>query len=330
MSAELDWERRHALMRTHSALHVLCGVIWRDYQASVTGGNMEPLSGRMDFEFETMAGELVAEIERRVNDEIAADREIRVAVLPREEAFAIPDLIRTKINLLPEGISEVRTIEIVGLDLQADGGTHVARTVRDRAGAGHRLRVEGPHQQAHPDRGRGRLMETWEAVNSVRVVRDFADRPITQEHLERILNAGRRAGSSKNRQDWAFVVVRDRKSLGQLSKVGRYAGHLASAPAAIALVRPDARDEHQLRTYMWDLGRAAQNMVLAAWELGIGSVPATVYDLDLAGRLLGLPGDQRCDFLLSFGYPADADVLAAPNKAGGRVALAEVVHEERW
>jgi misacylated tRNA(Ala) deacylase len=128
VTAELDWERRHALMRTHSALHVLCGVIWRDHHASVTGGNMEPLSGRMDFEFETMRGELVAEIEARVNEEIAADREIRVAVLPREEAFAIPDLIRTKINLLPEGIREVRTIEIVGLDLQADGGTHVART----------------------------------------------------------------------------------------------------------------------------------------------------------------------------------------------------------
>jgi misacylated tRNA(Ala) deacylase len=103
-------------------------VIWRDHQASVTGGNMEPLSGRMDFEFETMRGDLVADIERRVNEEVGADREIRVAVLPRDEAFAIPDLIRTKINLLPEGISEVRTIEIVGLDLQADGGTHVART----------------------------------------------------------------------------------------------------------------------------------------------------------------------------------------------------------
>jgi len=126
--AELDWERRHRLMRTHSALHVLCGVVWRDHGASVTGGNMEPLAGRMDFEFETMAGELVAEIEGKVNIEVAADREIRVAVLPRDEAFAIPDLIRTKINLLPPGISEVRTIEIVGLDLQADGGTHVART----------------------------------------------------------------------------------------------------------------------------------------------------------------------------------------------------------
>jgi misacylated tRNA(Ala) deacylase len=126
--AELDWHRRHDLMRTHSALHVLCGVVWRDHQASVTGGNMEPLSGRMDFEFETMSGDLVGEIEKRVNLEIEADREIQVAILPREEALAIPDLIRTKINLLPEGISEIRTIEIVGLDLQADGGTHVART----------------------------------------------------------------------------------------------------------------------------------------------------------------------------------------------------------
>jgi misacylated tRNA(Ala) deacylase len=128
VSAEIDWERRHRLMRTHSALHVLCGVVWRDHQASVTGGNMEPLSGRMDFEFETMSGELVGEIEKRVNEEVAADREIRVANLPREQAFAIPDLIRTKVNLLPQGISEVRTIEIVGLDLQADGGTHVAST----------------------------------------------------------------------------------------------------------------------------------------------------------------------------------------------------------
>ena len=128
VSAELDWDRRHRLMRTHSALHVLCGVVWRDHGASVTGGNMEPLSGRMDFEFETMSGDLVGEIEKRVNEEVDADREIRVNILPREEALAIPDLIRTKINLLPEGISEIRTVEIVGLDLQADGGTHVAHT----------------------------------------------------------------------------------------------------------------------------------------------------------------------------------------------------------
>ncbi len=128
VTAQIDWDRRHLLMRTHTALHALCGVVWRDYRAQVTGGNMEPGAGRMDFEFEHMSGELVATIEEAVNRELAAGREVRVKVLPREEAFAIPDLIRTKINLLPEGISEIRTIEIVGLDLQADGGTHVANT----------------------------------------------------------------------------------------------------------------------------------------------------------------------------------------------------------
>ena len=126
--AELDWARRYGLMRTHTALHALCGVVWRDYGALVTGGNMEPGNGRMDFEFERMSGDLVDAIEARVNDELRSGREVRVDVLPREEAFAIPDLIRTKINLLPEGIREVRTIEIVGLDLQADGGTHVSNT----------------------------------------------------------------------------------------------------------------------------------------------------------------------------------------------------------
>ena len=126
--ADVDWDRRYALMRTHTALHTLCGVVWRDYKAQVTGGNMEPLAGRMDFEFESMSGELVGRIEAAVNTELEAGHDIRVRILPREEAFAIPDLIRTKINLLPPGIAEVRTIEIVGLDLQADGGTHVANT----------------------------------------------------------------------------------------------------------------------------------------------------------------------------------------------------------
>jgi len=124
----LDWARRYRLMRTHTALHVLCGVVWRDYGALVTGGNMEPLKGRMDFEFETMHKELVAEIEANVNAEIAKNHDVRTAILHREEAFQIPDLIRTKINLLPPQIQEVRTVEIVGLDLQADGGTHVANT----------------------------------------------------------------------------------------------------------------------------------------------------------------------------------------------------------
>lgn len=128
VTAELDWVRRHRLMRTHTALHALCGVVWRDHGAQVTGGNMEPLVGRMDFEFATLSGELVGEIEARVNAELATGREVRVRILPRAEALAIPDLIRTKIDLLPPGIAEIRTIEIVGLDLQADGGTHVANT----------------------------------------------------------------------------------------------------------------------------------------------------------------------------------------------------------
>jgi misacylated tRNA(Ala) deacylase len=128
LEVDIDWARRLALMRTHTALHALCGVVWRDHRAQVTGGNMEPGSGRMDFEFESMSGDLVDSIEAAVNTELDAARDVRVAVLPRAEAFAIPDLIRTKINLLPEGIEQIRTVEIVGLDLQADGGTHVANT----------------------------------------------------------------------------------------------------------------------------------------------------------------------------------------------------------
>lgn len=128
VSAKLDWDRRYQLMRVHTAMHILCGVIWRDYGASVTGGNMEPLRGRMDFEFERMKKELVADIETKINNEVQEARPITTRTLPRDEAFEIPDLIRTKINLLPPSITEVRVVEIEGLDLQADGGTHVANT----------------------------------------------------------------------------------------------------------------------------------------------------------------------------------------------------------
>jgi misacylated tRNA(Ala) deacylase len=128
LRGQLDWNFRYQLMRTHTAMHVLCGVIFRDYGASVTGGDMEPLKGRMDFEFETMQKELVEQIETAINQEVAKAHPVRIDILPREQAFQIPDLIRTKINLLPEGIQEVRVVEIVGLDLQADGGTHVHNT----------------------------------------------------------------------------------------------------------------------------------------------------------------------------------------------------------
>ncbi len=128
LRGQIDWDLRYKLMRTHTAMHILCGVIFRDYGASVTGGDMEPLKGRMDFEFETMHRELVEKIEAAINQEVAKAHPVRTAILPRQEAFQIPDLIRTKINLLPEGIQEVRVVEIVGLDLQADGGTHVQNT----------------------------------------------------------------------------------------------------------------------------------------------------------------------------------------------------------
>ncbi len=124
----INWDHRYALMRTHTALHILCGVIWRDYGAAVTGGNMQPLKARMDFELESMTAEFSAEVEAKINKEVAAAHPVRTRILPREEAFQIPDLIRTKINLLPESIQEVRVVEIEGLDLQADGGTHVANT----------------------------------------------------------------------------------------------------------------------------------------------------------------------------------------------------------
>jgi misacylated tRNA(Ala) deacylase len=128
VQGEIDWPHRYQLMRTHTAMHVLCGVVFRDYGALVTGGDMEPLKGRMDFEFENLQKELILEIQTAVNREIVAAHPLRVDILPREQAFQIPDLIRTKINLLPEGIPQVRIVEIVGLDLQADGGTHVKNT----------------------------------------------------------------------------------------------------------------------------------------------------------------------------------------------------------
>ena len=128
VEGQIDWDHRYKLMRTHTAMHILCGVIFRDYGASVTGGNMEPLKGRMDFEFETMKRELVDEINLSINKEVVNARPVTTQILPREDAFKIPDLIRTKINLLPAGIQEVRVVQIKGLDIQADGGTHVANT----------------------------------------------------------------------------------------------------------------------------------------------------------------------------------------------------------
>jgi len=170
----------------------------------------------------------------------------------------------------------------------------------------------------------------WAAIRSKRVVRRFAERPLEPAHLERILDAGRRSGSSKNQQRWTFIVCRDRAHLRELANLGPWAGHLAGAGVAIALVTPDPRAPDAPLSLLFDLGQAAGNMMLAAWELDIGSVPATVYEHDLARRLLGYPDDRWCEFLLSFGYPADATDLTRPPRAGGRRDLDEVVREERW
>ena len=124
----IDWERRYLLMRTHTALHILCGVVWRDFGAKVTGGDMQPGTARMDFELDQMSSQFAEEVSGKINAEVTAARPVHVGNLTREEAEGEPDLIRTKINLLPAGILEVRTIDIAGLDLQADGGTHVANT----------------------------------------------------------------------------------------------------------------------------------------------------------------------------------------------------------
>jgi misacylated tRNA(Ala) deacylase len=128
VSGVVDWDRRERLMRTHTAMHVLCGVIWNEYGVPVTGGNMEPLKGRMDFEFDPLPDGFAGRIEDLVNAEIDADRPIAVTFLPRGTALADADLIRTKVNLIPESVAEIRVVDIVGLDKQADGGTHVAST----------------------------------------------------------------------------------------------------------------------------------------------------------------------------------------------------------
>ena len=173
-------------------------------------------------------------------------------------------------------------------------------------------------------------MDVWQAVRSKRMVRRFEPRPLDPPDLERILDAGRHAGSSKNLQRWDFVVVEDRERLRELAGVGPFAGHLAGAAAAVALVVPDPRAPDAPLSIVWDLGQAAQNMMLEAWELGIGSCPATVYDEDLARRLLGFPDDRACDYILSFGYPADPDDLSRPPRTGGRRSLDEVVHRGSW
>lgn len=162
------------------------------------------------------------------------------------------------------------------------------------------------------------------------MVRTFENRPLAPDHLERILDAGRHAGSSKNLQRWGFVVIDDRELLRALAAVGPFASHLAGAAVGVALVTPDPHGSSAPLSILWDLGLAAQNMMLAAWELGVGSCPVTVYEPALARKLLGYPDDQDCEYLISFGYPADPADLTRPPRPGGRNPLEAVVHRGRW
>ena len=173
-------------------------------------------------------------------------------------------------------------------------------------------------------------MSAWQAISTKRAIRTFADTPLEPAHLDRILRAGRRSGSSKNLQRWEFIVCRDRAHLRQLAAVGPWAGHLAGAAMGVALVTPTSKDADDPLSVMFDLGQAAAYMMFAAWELGIGSVPATVYEHDLARQLLGYPETHLCEYILSFGYPADSSELTAPNRPGHRRPLDEIIHEERW
>ena len=172
-------------------------------------------------------------------------------------------------------------------------------------------------------------MDTITAIRSLRVVRKYADKPLTEDEVRAIADSARKTGSSKNTQRWDFVTIRDRVSLARLSGVTIYAKHLPSAGAAIAMVVDKPAPDYP-RSVLWDLGRAAQNITLCAWEMGIGSCPITVQDFGLASEVLGLPDDKECQYIIALGWPADPDDLKRPPRAGGRKGYDEVVHTERW
>jgi nitroreductase len=173
-------------------------------------------------------------------------------------------------------------------------------------------------------------MDVEEAIRRLHVVRKFSNQPVSDPDLRAILDAGRRTGSSKNLQRWHFVVVREKSTLARLSKVGPFAGHLENAVLAIALVMPDPDAADSPLSVTWDMGRAAQSMVLVAWARGLGSVPATVYEHDLCRTILGYPPDMHCEYILNIGHPAAANTTERPLRKGGRKSLDEVAFAERW
>jgi nitroreductase len=172
-------------------------------------------------------------------------------------------------------------------------------------------------------------MDTIKAIRTIRVVRKYKPQPLTDDEVRAIPDAARKTGSSQNTQRWDFITIRDPEALKRLSGVTIYAKHLPYAGAAVALI-VDAPDPDHKRSVLWDMGRAAQNIALAAWDMGIGSCPITVQDFDLAADVLGLPADKQCQYIMALGWPADPDDLSRPPQAGGRKSYDEVVHRERW
>ncbi len=170
-------------------------------------------------------------------------------------------------------------------------------------------------------------MDVAEAIKSKRAVRKFQDKPLPEEVVRAILNAGRRSQSSKNEQVWQFIAIRDKAILKALSECGQYAGHLAGAVLGVAIIMPDPNAKFQT---LFDAGQAAAYMQLAAWGLGVGSCIASIYDLEKARGILGFPADRYLDVALSFGYPEDESKLSAAPKKGGRKPLEEMVHWDRW
>jgi len=173
-------------------------------------------------------------------------------------------------------------------------------------------------------------MDTWEAIRTRRNVRRFDHRPIPAEDLDRIVAAAALAPSSMNAQRWSFVVCRERERLEELARAGDYAGHVAGAAAAIAFLTPRTDGRSTAESIAFDLGQAVENAMLAAWELGVGSCHASVYDEPMVRRLLGYPPELTCDLVVSFGYPADPGSLTPPGSRGGRKVLHDLRHDERY
>ena len=170
-------------------------------------------------------------------------------------------------------------------------------------------------------------MNVSDAIRLKRAVRKFQNKPVPDEVIQAILNAGRRSQSSKNEQTWQFIAIRDTSILKALSECGTYAGHLAGAALAVAILTPDPEGKFQI---MFDAGQAAAFMQLAAWELGVGSVPASIYEHEKAREILGFPPQWHLRIALSFGYPHEEERFSAAPKKGGRRSLEEVVHWDRW